>query len=72
MFSVVFVYFINIQLIVIQTLTKDTENGWGPEKGQKSESGFGNERIKELHLLVKEITWWLRNELILMWKSHVN
>lgn len=40
-------------------------------KGQKTESGFGNERVKELHLLVKEITWLLRNELILIWKSRV-
>lgn len=70
-YSVVFVYFINTQSIVIQTLTKDTENGWDSGKGQKTESGFGNERVKELHLLVKEITWLLRNELILIWKSRV-
>lgn len=55
------VFSLFISLVVIQKLTKDTENGWGPGNGQKSESGFGNEGVKELHLLVKEITWLLRN-----------
>lgn len=52
-YSVVFLYFINIQLIVFQTLTKDSENGWGSGKGQKSESGFWSKRAEEHHLLAK-------------------
>lgn len=37
-------------------LTKDIENGWGPGKGQRSESGFGNERVKSSIFLSKK---WL-------------
>lgn len=51
-YSVVFVYFINIQSVFsYSNVTKDTENEWGLGKRQKSESGSGNEGVKELCLL---------------------
>lgn len=44
-----------ISLVVIQKLTKDTENGRGPGNGQESESGLGRELKSFIYLSNKLI-----------------